>query len=637
MMQSTKKTHLTYRPDIDGLRAVAVISVLGFHFFPENFESGFIGVDIFFVISGYLISSIIYKTLEEKGGFSFANFYQGRIIRILPALLLVLLFSCIFGWFFLLRDEYRQLGKHVAAASLFSSNLVLWREVNYFDNAAETKPLLHLWSLAIEEQFYLIWPPILILLFKFKNRMLQSIILLTASSFLFCIWQLNTDQISAFYNPAARFWEILCGALLAWFLLGRPIYQPRALANLASATGLMLLIIGFLIIRKEYFPGWHAILPTVGAVLLIYAGNEAWFNKFILSNKLAVWIGLISYPLYLWHWPLIVFLRIIEGQALSVASRLGLIVASIFFAAITYLYIENYFKKRRNSRTAAILLFSLLLIGFLGGVIFYKDGVPLRKYSHLHGLKGDVGHTDFHEYVSKNYHPCMNLEVAKRADKWEGFVRCSQSKPGRNIDTVLLGDSHAEHLFIGFADALKTKNVAFYTRGAMPFLSVPDAEYLIQAVASDKNISTVLISAYWIGRIQLLAPEINFQNELDATVTYLENHNKKVALIIDSPSFPFEPKSCQGHRFLYRTDTTCSMSLSAYHKQTLVYKSKFNQLTIKHPNLVLLEVEDAFCGEHWCRMADDEYSWYRDSHHLNIPGSKMLGLNLVEKYHLYFE
>lgn len=204
-----------YRADIDGLRAIAIVSVLIFHAFPGILHSGFIGVDVFFVISGYLISGILYKSISQ-GSFSFVDFYQRRINRIFPALMVVLAFSMCVGWFGLLQHEYAQLGKHIASGSVFSSNFILWSEINYFDNASETKPLLHLWSLAIEEQFYLLWPPILLLIFKVNKKCIFPVISFIAiGSFAYCISLAQVDQSAAFYNPAARAWELLSGALLA--------------------------------------------------------------------------------------------------------------------------------------------------------------------------------------------------------------------------------------------------------------------------------------------------------------------------------------------------------------------------------------------------------------------------------------
>jgi peptidoglycan/LPS O-acetylase OafA/YrhL len=314
--------HPKYRPDIDGLRAIAILLVLLFHGFPTKVSGGFIGVDIFFVISGFLISTIIYENLE-RGTFNFIDFYARRIKRIFPALLLVLVVSYTLGWFALLGDQYKQLGKHIAAGVGFVSNFVLWEEVGYFDNTAETKPLLHLWSLGIEEQFYVAWPLLLWLSWKARLSLPTITIIIALFSFGLNIKGIGNDATATFYSPQTRFWELLCGSLLAWFVLHekRETYlfnarfdrwllslipkrlsstKRRTFANLSSLLGLLFIIYGtYRIDRNSSFPGEWAIIPVLGAVLLIFAGSEAWINRTILSNRILVWFGLISFPLYL--------------------------------------------------------------------------------------------------------------------------------------------------------------------------------------------------------------------------------------------------------------------------------------------------------------------------------------------------
>lgn len=212
------KIHPEYRSDIDGLRAVAILSVVGFHAFPFWVKGGFVGVDIFFVISGFLISTIIFGNLE-RNTFSFIEFYSRRIKRIFPALLVVLIACFAFGWFALLADDYKQLGKHMAAGAGFASNIVLWNESGYFDKAAETKPLLHLWSLGIEEQFYIVWPLLLWFAWKSRFNLLAMTFSVVAVSFVLNVRGIRTDAVAAFYSPQTRFWELLVGSVLAWLTL----------------------------------------------------------------------------------------------------------------------------------------------------------------------------------------------------------------------------------------------------------------------------------------------------------------------------------------------------------------------------------------------------------------------------------
>lgn len=305
--------HPKYRADIDGLRAIAVLCVVGFHAFPLLLKGGFVGVDVFFVISGFLISTIIYESMD-KNTFSFREFYARRIRRIFPALILVMFACYMFGWFALLADEYSQLGKHIAAGAGFVSNLIFWQEAGYFDNEAHTKPLLHLWSLGIEEQFYIVWPLVLYLAWKINVNILLLCIIIAVISFLYNVYYVNGNNVSAaFYSPVSRFWELLIGSSLAYVmfrkisfsksivlycnkLLVNPFHgrinemQVMQLHNLQSIIGVSLIGLAVLLLDKEsLFPGWWALFPTIGTYLIISAGPYAWLNHKVLSNRVLVW------------------------------------------------------------------------------------------------------------------------------------------------------------------------------------------------------------------------------------------------------------------------------------------------------------------------------------------------------------
>ncbi len=401
-------SHPNYRPDIDGLRAVAVLAVVGFHAFPSWLMGGFVGVDVFFVISGYLISTIIFNNLD-KGTFSFSEFYARRIMRIFPALILVL-FACLaFGWFALLSDEFNQLGKHIAAGTGFVSNLVLWRESGYFDNSSETKPLLHLWSLGIEEQFYIVWPLVLWFAWKRKFNLLTITVLVTIFSFLLNIKGIKQDAVATFYSPQTRFWELLCGSLLAWFtiykkgvfddlknkidsLLVFVVYRDKSendgktLANVLSFVGLFLLVYGFSRFNKELrFPGMWALAPVLGTVLIINADTKAWINRIILSNKVAVWFGLISFPLYLWHWPLLSFATIVEGKVPSLSIRITAVLFSVLLAWLTVKWIEKPFRfgNQRIGLKVSTLCGLVFVIGVSGFIVNKSDFSQSHTYENL--------------------------------------------------------------------------------------------------------------------------------------------------------------------------------------------------------------------------------------------------------------
>ncbi|MCI5157982.1 MAG: hypothetical protein D3906_05980 [Candidatus Electrothrix sp. AUS1_2] len=390
-----------YRPDIDGLRAIAVLSVVGFHAFPSCVKGGFIGVDVFFVISGFLISGIIYENLDKRE-FTFREFYARRIRRIFPALIVMMTACFAFGWLSLLTDEYKQLGKHIAGGASFISNFLLWQESGYFDNSAETKPLLHLWSLGIEEQFYIIWPLLLWLTWKRKFNFFAVTLAIAIGSFYLNIKGIKQDAAATFYSPFTRFWELMCGGLLAWVTIykkasfagiklkidhiivssiyrNKEVEQGKTLANLSAFTGLTLLAFGFEKITKDFsFPGVWALLPVSAAVLIISAGPAAWINRQILSAKLVVFFGLISYPLYLWHWPLLSFARILEDELPGRNIRIAAVIISTVLAWLTMKWIEKPFRSgnHRIGLKVAVLCSLMFTIGTSGVVVnnisFYK-------------------------------------------------------------------------------------------------------------------------------------------------------------------------------------------------------------------------------------------------------------------------
>ena len=397
-----------YHPEIDGLRAFAVLSVVTYHAFPNLFRGGFIGVDIFFVISGYLITSHIFQSLD-KGNFSFTDFFGRRIRRIFPALIAVMFFSLVFGWFSLLGEELSQLGKHVASGAAFIINFILVNESGYFDNAAETKPMLHLWSLAVEEQFYIVWPFILWISWKLKFNLLLVTILIGLFSFYINLNFVKTYPTEIFFWSLGRFWELLSGSILAWFFLHKEESLKRIrfisdryilkifgfngkdvnnsiVSNFSSLFGLALLIYGVFYINESLlFPSSWALIPVLGTVLLISSGSKAWVNRIFLMNPIAIWFGLISYPLYLWHWPILSYIQIIDGEFPHRDARILAIILSVILAWLTYKFIENpiRFGTLRNKINAISIAIVLFTVGFIGYIISISDIVKARDFNDL--------------------------------------------------------------------------------------------------------------------------------------------------------------------------------------------------------------------------------------------------------------
>jgi peptidoglycan/LPS O-acetylase OafA/YrhL len=366
-----------YRPDIDGLRAFAVLSVVLYHAFPKTIRGGYVGVDIFFVISGFLISSIIFAEMTEDR-FSFTTFYGRRIRRIFPALAVCLAAVLAYGFVSLMPSELAQLGKHVFFGAGFLSNMVLWSESGYFDIAASFKPLLHLWSLGIEEQFYIAWPVLLWITFRIKARIGYLLAVLFLASFAINIALSITDISDDFYLPASRFWELLAGAGLAW---RRGIVVTPNVRSWISFAGLAALLTSVALFTPDIrFPGWPALLPVAGAAALILAGPEAAVNRTVLSNRAVVFVGLISYPLYLWHWPLISYAYVIRmGKPPTALMATALVAVSFLLAWATYRFIEQpvRFGAHRHRRTQ-MLAVCVAALGACGLAVWTENGFPER-------------------------------------------------------------------------------------------------------------------------------------------------------------------------------------------------------------------------------------------------------------------
>jgi peptidoglycan/LPS O-acetylase OafA/YrhL len=465
-------THPRYRPDIDGLRAVAVLSVVAYHASPLNLKGGFIGVDIFFVISGFLISAIILGNLESDS-FSYAEFYRRRIRRILPALVVVLAAVLAAGWFVLLADDYRTLGIHVLGGVGFVSNLLLWHEAGYFELTAAAKPLLHLWSLAVEEQFYIVWPAVLGLAWKRRWNFIWVITAIAVVSFAVNVASLPDHLEAAFYSPLARFWELMVGGLLAYMALHRPSLLAR-LPQLQSTMGLVLLIGGLAFInRARAFPGWWVLLPTVGTALLIAAGPRGWINRTVLSNRVAVWFGKISYPLYLWHWPVLAFALILNDYEEPVRNvRFGAVLVAIVLAYGTYVLIETPVRVRRALSASQVLgLFGL--VGVLAALLVMLDGLPDRAFNRDPARQFVESYVKLHRYgLAEAYQDrCDFYDWSDGGNRGHIDAACTPASIGHTID-LLWGDSHAQALSFGMRKNLG-HDVAFAqiaTSGCRPAL-----------------------------------------------------------------------------------------------------------------------------------------------------------------------
>ena len=541
-----------YRPDVDGLRAIAVLAVLMFHGFPGSAKGGFAGVDVFFVISGFLISGIILEGLSNHR-FTFADFYWRRVRRIFPALILVLTACLALGWLALLPDEFAGLGKHVVAGAAFISNLALWRESGYFDTAAEFKPLLHLWSLGVEEQYYLGWPLLLFLFRKRPRAMLVMMLALSGVSFAANLWLTPERPSAAFYLPLTRFWELGAGSLLAYVARDKGLSEQ--LSNAKATTGLVLLAAGFLLLDSNRgFPGWWALLPVLGTVLLVAAGPRAWINRTILGHPAMVFVGLISYPLYLWHWPLLTYARIVDEGEPPVAVRVALLAASALLAWLTYEFVE----KRIRSAKESLVTRRVVVTGLATSMTAVAVAGLFAMTSRLEPRSASV--------------PLVS-EISRASEDWED----SGDKllvGDSNRAVLFFGDSHMQHYWprirkIMSEHAAPVRTVLFKTSGGCaPVPGIERREQRCSAfvdeglrLARESQVEAVVIAASWVGflnrddyykvgdperrPLKLLTPGTEWVLDgFEAALRDLTARGKRVVIVLSSPrGAALDPKS----------------------------------------------------------------------------------------------
>jgi peptidoglycan/LPS O-acetylase OafA/YrhL len=551
--------HLSYRRDIDGLRAVAILSVIAFHAFPTLVRGGFVGVDIFFVISGYLISSILLRNID-RDEFSIRDFYARRAKRIFPALIIVLLFCLAAGWVFMVADEYKMLSKHVIAGAFFFSNFAFWMEAGYFDPAAELKPLLHLWSLGIEEQFYIFWPLILLILHRFKIKPIRAMLVLLVISFALNIWFVQSNPSRAFYLPDTRAWELIAGGLLACLTVrGHPLiftWLTLRIKTLLSLVGVTLICIGLVVItRTDYFPGWWALLPVAGAFLIILAGPDAWFNRIVLSSRVLVSIGLISYPLYLWHWPLLSFANIINNGEPPLVMRSAAVSVAFILALLTYLLLEKRIRISASRFTPVRLASILIVVAAAGSVVFINGGLSGRHTS-VELIAQAAGEWDFPGKLT--HHPMRDFDL--------------NTAGGDGAATLFFGDSNMEQYGPRIFQLVKNNKIdgrgaIFFTHGGcapLPGVREPTHLYCdgfidkFEKMAADPRVDTIVIAASWFSyfhsdshtitadRLPLssVAGQQESFQELQNMLTKLTGAGKRVYLVLNIPLWGnFNPKS----------------------------------------------------------------------------------------------
>ncbi len=627
-------TSSRYRPEIDGLRAVSIVPVILFHAGFQEFGGGFVGVDVFFVISGYLITKIIIHDITNER-FSLAKFYERRARRILPALFFVMMVCLPFAWLTLLPRDMKDFSQSVMAVSLFSSNILFYIESGYFSPAAELKPLLHTWSLAVEEQYYIIFPLMILLIWRMGNAVVATVFLaIFICSLLFADWSASNLPKAGFYLLPGRAWELIMGAAIACFLDRSATngFSP-VISNVASAAGLALIAAAvFLFDRQTPFPGLHALVPTIGAALVIIFAVRGTLAHAMLSSRVLVGIGLISYSAYLWHQPIFAFTKYTTTLEPNKILMAFLCVAVFPLAYLSWRFIEQPFRDASFIKGRGIFLSSAVAAGVLlslGAAGQLSGGFPLRVERNQLVTQGDIESTEFNAFLAENFFRCRPEVIAAEALVEDGFLRCVQSKESDVIDVAIIGDSHAEHLQIGIAAALPERNVVYYTKDSLPLISNEEFKNVFSFVRADEHIEVVIISIHYILRIGRDVHERDFEEELRATVRALREAGKKVVLLDDNPRFYFDPYRC-AYRVKPFGITTCKMVKSVFDEDRDFYHGRVVPVG-EMEEVEYIDFSDLFCQDGYCSMTDGPVLQFRDANHLNIPGSLKAGAAIVQR------
>ena len=664
-----------YRPDIDGLRAVAVISVVIFHAFPTALAGGFAGVDIFFAISGYLISQHIIETLDQ-GRFSLIDFYVRRIKRIYPALITVMVATLAAGIALMASGELRQLAADALASVAFVANIYFYMTRDYFSQGASASPLLHLWSLGVEEQYYIIWPVALFVLWRFTSRRVATFAIAAAIllSLACSIVLSRTHAIAAFYLPLTRFWELLFVSALAWAQFhsakraalpaGDTVQAGRlTLRDLASVAGAILLATSFALFDPgTVFPGWRAALPAGGATLIIAAGPAAWFNRRVLSVKPMTYIGLVSYPLYLWHWPILVFVRLLSSDTSTVAMLVAAIVVAFALSSVTFRFIERPVRYSRvvrwhPLRAACVLVAMMMGIGLSSYAISRDNGLPGRFPDANFGANPE--HWASTDACKKTF-PASEL--------------CVMPAPNGRPEIALLGDSHANHFYDGLQPALASDGDSLFAVGAGNCPPFSDVDiYLdkhvkhcselfrsvLDYVVNSPDIHSVILSSYAISTIaggldygegdtiRLLTADSGraglttvgqsdgsnlsvYLAGLEHTLTRLTAAGKRVVFVLDTPELDFDPSTCVRRPVQFSLRSPCAVPRAKVERRLTRTETRILAVLARYPGVRVFNPLPFLCDAQNCYARRGGEFMYADRDHLTPDGSRYVGKWLAQ-------
>lgn len=644
---------MKYRSEIDGLRALAVVPVILFHAGFDWFSGGFVGVDVFFVISGYLITTILIEELENRN-FSIVNFYERRARRILPALFFVMLVCIPFAWQWMLPLQMQEFSQSLIAVSLFASNFLFWQQSGYFDTAAEEKPLLHTWSLAVEEQYYVFFPIFLLLAWRFgRHSVFWLVVLMTVGSLALSEWAWRNMSNANFFLAPTRAWELFAGSIAAFIVQRRGVLK----SDLLAMTGLVAIVLSIFAYDKNTpFPSAYALLPVGGVVLLVLYGEKTTIAAKILSNRIAVGIGLISYSAYLWHQPLFAFARIRSVDHPSVELMAGLSIASLFLAYFSWRFVETPFRSKSNKAMSRAKIFIFSLLGMLffitvGAVGHVTEGFIKRdKFASIQEINtvAEQSGSGF-KYCAEN---AISIEGLK------GYI-CKIGDLEAPVSGVLWGDSYAASALYGVNKHLKTRGVSYYAilgDGCPPLPGISRArnEYDCtydrqQDVVDWFNKQDELVDLIWVGRFKLLAgknisdgysidgnlPSLaSVESKLTSTISDLLENNKRVVFVIEGPNFERHIPSYLSKVNLFDLNLDDSIiNTNIESQRDIIGLSK--EFFEKIPGINYVDSINVFCGNNVCSaIMDDGELLVVDNGHISHLASERLAEEIFTKLSL---
>jgi len=659
---------MDYRREIDGLRALAVLPVIFFHAGFQSFSGGFVGVDIFFVISGYLITSII-LTEKSSGRFTLINFYERRARRILPALFVVMLACLPFAWLWLLPGNLNDFSKSLIFVSIFSSNFLFFNQSGYFDTAVELKPLLHTWSLAVEEQYYLLFPIFISILWsKFWGRASGIILFVALISLIFSHWSAYNYPVANFYLLHTRIWELFIGVLVALYLFNHDqnIHTNRKINSILGLAGLILILFSiFTFDDRTPFPGFYALIPTIGTALIILFANEKELVGKWLGNKLFVGLGLISYSAYLWHQPLFAFARIRSFDAPTTGLLLALSLLAIFLAFLSWKYVEKPFRDKAKFSQKHIFIYSLI-----GSVFFVGLGI-IGNVNKGFDQRFSIPPAIADEFTLKNQNVANCFKNYKEDGSTIDF--CFLGDPeGKNSEIAVFGDSHAIALLPAFDHIGKKigKSIVHIGLGGCPSLldvwalkgkfAIGVCKNLAErqiAYVRDNQIKKVFLASRWTlytdgnyegKKIMYLGMNRDdsldqttsrkaFEQGLDRTIKAYKDLGAEVYVIAQVPQQLYNTKEI--YYSIYDSNFAAMQESELIRKYSVpIFKhTYFQSYTRKifdeydsRGEIKLINLDSVFCDNTRCIFGTIKEPYYTDADHLSTFGSNLTIPEIIE-------